>query len=95
MLNLSRKVGEGIYIGDSEFVIKEITNTYVLLKFEKLLHLLNKRKPYEIVPGTKLTYHQRKGSEALLYIDSKLPVYRTELYLKRKADNDSLERTTD
>jgi sRNA-binding carbon storage regulator CsrA len=84
MLNLLRKKGASIFIGDDEMIVQDITNTFIVVKYLEALHVLKKGEITNITPTTVAKYAFRKGKDAMINIRSTVPIYRKEVYEMRQ-----------
>jgi len=77
MLNLQRRRGEKIYIEDDTFPVYEYQGT---------LTLLQKDVPIQIDETTTIQFDKRIRQVVRFKMKSVKPVYREEIYLKRKQE---------
>jgi sRNA-binding carbon storage regulator CsrA len=84
MLNLQRRKGQQVYIGDEVLTVIEVSNTYVIVKYLEALHIINKGKTVHLSPTTIIHFNRRQGSEARLGFQATLPIYRSEIYEQRR-----------
>jgi sRNA-binding carbon storage regulator CsrA len=83
MLNLQRRKGQRVFIGDDELTILQVETNYIILKYLDALHIVNKGKTYNLTPTTTVYFNRRQGSEARLGFQSTVPIYRSEIYEQR------------
>jgi sRNA-binding carbon storage regulator CsrA len=84
MLNLQRRKGQVVYIGDDQLTVVEIANNYVIIRYLDTLHIINKGKTVNLTPTTIAHFSRRQGAEARLGFQSTLPIYRSEIYEQRR-----------
>ena len=86
MLNLQRRRGEKIYIEDEPLTILQFHNTFLVYEYQGTLTLLQKDVPIQIDETTTIQFDKRIRQIVRFKMKSVKPVYREEIYLKRKQE---------
>ena len=104
MLPISRKPGQKVYIGDNPVTLISATKETAIVDFQDTRFYLTQGVTVNLyepemfndkAQKTTVIFSKKRGNYILLLFSSKLPIFREEVYNKRKLSCGKVQQSTE